>query len=259
MRSGRIAFFIVLVSCALAAGGVPVLHAQHETAFDIEDGGRAFQTTCANCHGPDGDEIAGIDLGRGEFRRPLSDADLVRIIRTGIPNTPMPASNVSEEQASRIVAYLRSVAASRRSGSVVGDAERGKLLFEGKGTCTSCHRVNGSGSRLGPDLSRVGQVRRARELEQSVVDPGAEVAPTNRFYRVVTRDGVTITGRLLNLDTFTVQLIDSKEQLRSFVKSNLREHGFTPAPMPSYRGTFSQQEVADVVSYLVSLKGSVAP
>jgi hypothetical protein len=43
--------------------------------------------------------------------------------------------------------------------------------------------------------------------------------------------------------------------LRSFVKSDLREHGFAESPMPSYRGTLTPQELADVVSYLVSLKG----
>jgi len=235
------------------------LHAQHETAFDVEEGGRAFRNTCANCHGPDGNEIPGIDLGRGQFRRPMTDADLVRIIRTGIPNTPMPATNMTEEQASRIVAYLRSVAASKRTASVSGDATRGKGLYESKGNCASCHRVNGVGSRLGPDLSKIGQLRRAVELEQSLIDPAAEVAPTNRFYRVVTKNGTTITGRLLNIDTFTVQIMDPKEELRSFVKADLKEHGFAPTPMPSYKSTLSPQELADVVSYLVSLKGRPTP
>lgn len=231
------------------------MSAQHATAFDIEDGGRAFRNSCANCHGPDGDQIPGIDLGRGQFRRPLSDQELTGIIRNGIPNTPMPATNVSEQQAVKIVAYLRSLAESKRSDAVAGDASRGKSIFEGKGACVTCHRVNGNGSRLGPDLSRVGQLRRAIELEQALLDPGAEVLPANRFYRVVTGDGATVTGRLLNHDTFTVQLLDSKEQLRSFVKSDVREHGFVDTPMPSYRGTLDPQERADVISYLVSLKG----
>src|SRR4030095_4120952 len=87
------------------------LLAQHDTAADIEDGGRVFQNSCANCHGPDGDQIAGIDLGRGQFRRPLSDQELAGIIRNGIPNTPMPATNMSDAQATKIVAAL-----STRSG-----------------------------------------------------------------------------------------------------------------------------------------------
>ena len=96
---------IILVAIGLHAAGTS-LSAQHATAFDIEDGGRAFRNTCANCHGPDGDQIAGIDLGRGQFRRPLTDQELVGIIRKGIPDTPMPATNVSEAQAVKIVAIF---------------------------------------------------------------------------------------------------------------------------------------------------------
>ena len=216
----------VLTLAAIVAWAGASLLAQHNTAADIEDGGRVFQNSCANCHGPDGNEIAGIDLGRGQFRRTMSDQDLIQIIRTGIPGTPMPGNNFSVEQAERVVAYLRSVAASKRSDTAVGDASRGHALFEGKGTCLTCHRVSGIGSRLGPDLTNVGQLRKSVELERSLLEPDAEVLGNNRFYRVVTRDGTATTGRLLILDTFTVQMIDSKDQLRSFVKSDLRVHGF---------------------------------
>jgi hypothetical protein len=102
-------------------------------------------------------------------------------------------------------------------------------------------------------------VRRTIELEQSVLDPSAEVLPGNRFYSVTLKDGTTVTGRLLNHDTLTVQLLDSKEQLRSFVKADLKDYGFAPTPMPSYKGKLDAQETADVVSYLVSLKGRATP
>ena len=247
---------VVSAFCILNSELRVVVYAQHETAFDVEEGGRAFRNSCANCHGPDGNEIAGIDLGRGQFRRPMTDADLMAIIRKGIPNTPMLATNMTEEQAARIVAYLRSLAASKRTASVAGDVVRGRALYEGKGNCASCHRVSGVGSRLGPDLSKIGQLRRAVDLEQSLVEPGADVAPANRFYRVVTKSGTTVTGRLLNHDTFTVQIMDAKEELRTFRKDDLKEYAFAPTPMPSYKSTFSQQELADVISYLVSLKGT---
>jgi putative heme-binding domain-containing protein len=236
------------------AGGAA--HAQHATAFDLEDGGRAFASNCAGCHGPDGDLIAGIDLGRGLFRRPLTDAELVDIIMNGIPNTPMPATpRMTEPQAARIVAYLRASAESAQSASAPGDAARGRRIFEGKGECTDCHRVNGWGSRYGPDLTRIGLARRAAELEQSLVDPEAEVQPTSRFYSLTTADGDEVEGRLLNHDTFTVQILDQDELLRSFRKSDLRAHGFIETPMPSYRDELDAQEIADVVSYLVSLRG----
>jgi putative heme-binding domain-containing protein len=248
-----------LIAAAILLVGVG-LRAQHETAADIEDGGRVFRDTCANCHGPDGNEVAGIDLGRGIFRRAKTDEDLVQIIRNGVPGTAMPATNFGEAQAAQVVAYLRSVAASKRSGSSAGAPDRGKAVFDGKGQCTTCHRVNAIGARLGPDLSNIGQLRRAVELETSLVDPGAEVLATNRTYKVVSKDGTTTTGRLLNLDSFTIQMLDSREQLRSFEKSQLKEYGFVDrSPMPSYRDRLTAQELADVVSYLVSLKGRVTP
>lgn len=229
--------------------------AQHETASDLLDGERAFRSNCANCHGPDGDQIQGIDLGRGRFRRPMTDDDLVRTIRNGIPNTPMPATSMSVEQAQKIVAYLRSRAANATSGGVTGDAARGKAIFAGNGNCASCHRVDGVGSRVGPDLTDIGRLRGAVELRESLLDPNADVAANNRFYRVVLENGSTVEGRLLSHDTFTVQLLDTHEQLRSFVKSDLRSAGFIPSPMPSYRGTLTDQDIADLVSYLASLRG----
>jgi cytochrome c oxidase cbb3-type subunit III len=253
MRAASICFFLAI---AVLAGGP--LAAQHETAQDIQDGGRAFRNTCANCHGPDGDEVSGIDLGRGVFRRAKTDQDLVQIIRTGVPGTAMPASDMPVAQAEQIVAYLRSVAATKRSASAVGSLDRGKTLFDGKGACASCHRVNGVGARLGPDLSNIGQLRQSAELETSVLDPGKDVFYTNRTYRVVMKDGTAVTGRLLNLDSFFVQMLDSKEQLRSFEKASLRDFGFVDvSPMPSYKDKLNAQELADIVSYLVSLKQRV--
>ena len=186
----------------------------------------------------------------------MSDEDLVRIIRTGIPNTPMPASNMTAEQASKIVAYLRSRAAAARAGARhrrcrarAGQSSSARAaapaVIASRATAPASVRTSPGSAPL----------RGALELERSLVDPAADVQANNRFYRVVMRDGTAVTGRLLSHDTFTVQLLDTKEQLRSFTKSDLREHGFADSPMPSFRNTLTPQEIADVVSYLVSLKG----
>jgi putative heme-binding domain-containing protein len=253
-RAGRLTAGYLLT--AWCAGSAFDATAQHATGFDVEDGARVFASTCANCHGPDGNLIAGIDLGRGQFRRPLTDAELAGIISNGIPNTVMPPSpNLTDEQVERVVAFLRANAVPRTTAGPSGDAARGKALFEGKGECTDCHRVDGRGSRVGPDLSRIGRLRRAVDIEQSLLDPTAEVQPNNRFYRVVTADGEEVEGRLLNHDTYTVQLLDLDERLRSFAKADLREQGFDETPMPSYRKKLNAQQIADLVSYLVSLRG----
>jgi quinoprotein glucose dehydrogenase len=172
----------------------------------------------------------------------------------------MPAQNMNEGNARTIVAYLRSASAVPASTVAGGNAARGKTIFEGKGACTTCHRAAGAGSRSGPDLSDVGALHRAVDLEQSLLDPGAVVLPQNRFVKVVTKDGTTVTGRLMNQDTFTLQLIDSQDRLRSFPLADLRQHSVvTSSSMPSYKDRLTPSELADVVAYLVSLKGARRP
>ena len=140
-----------------------------------------------------------------------------------------------------------------------GNEAAGAAIVAGKGACLTCHRVFGTGSRLGPDLSDIGTIRNREHLQTSLLDPDAEILPENRRYRVVTRDGMTITGRLLNLDTFQVLMLDTKEQLRSFQKSELREYAFIKgSAMPSHRTRLSPQEMADVIAYLGTLKGVAA-
>jgi putative heme-binding domain-containing protein len=251
----RLAAAVVCIALLVAGRtAAPRLLAQHESAGAIEEGRTIYGAVCANCHGPDGNLIGGIDFSRGQFRRPYSDQELGQIVRRGIPGTPMPPTEMPEAQTARVVAYLRSMSTGLRETTAAGDRGRGRALFEGKGTCQSCHMANGQGGRQGPDLSAIGAVRRAAELERSILDPAAEVLPQNRSFRVVTGDGRTIDGRLMNQDTFTVQILDSEGQLRSFDKTTLREHGFIETTMPSFRGKLDSRELADLVAYLTSLR-----
>jgi cytochrome c oxidase cbb3-type subunit III len=224
---------------------------------EIADGRQQYLANCSTCHGPEGASVPGVDLGHGKFRRASTDDDLVKIIQNGIPDTAMPPTPMGGSQSRGVVAYLRFMADSASTNTLSkGDPAAGKAIFEGKGDCVSCHRVGDLGSRFGPDLSEIGAIRRSTDLEESILQPNDEVLPVNRFYRVVKRDGTVVRGRLLNLDTFSVQLIDSDEKLLGFPKSGLREYGFVDgSPMPSYRGQLTADEVSDVVAYLVSLKG----
>jgi cytochrome c oxidase cbb3-type subunit III len=246
-----------LAFCAFASLAVArAASAQHATAYDVEDGARTFASTCAACHGPDGNLIPGIDLGHGQFRRALTDRELENIIENGIPNTAMPPSPLlGEEQVQRLIAFLRGNAVAKPPTGKSGDPARGKALFEGKGECTDCHRIGTLGSRTGPDLTRIGLQRRAVDLEQSLLDPKAEIQASNRLVRLVTANGKEVKGRLLNHDTYTIQLIDWDEQLRSFNKADLRELAFDETPMPSAKKKLSSQQIADLVAYLSSLRG----
>jgi cytochrome c oxidase cbb3-type subunit III len=136
-----------------------------------------------------------------------------------------------------------------------GDAGRGRATFEGKGGCLRCHRVGAQGARVAPDLSDVGALRGPASLQRSLTSPSSQMMPINRPVRAVTRDGTVITGRRLNEDTYTVQLFDDQERLVSLTKADLREYTIlTASPMPAYT-SLSPDELADLVAYLLSLKG----
>lgn len=250
----RTSYRILSVAAALASctAAAPV---SAQPSFEAENGASIYASACTECHGENGDSIEGIDLGRGRFRRPFTDHELADIIMNGIPNTTMLPSDLDEDEVEELVLFLRDNARPREEPRLAGDAERGKALFEGKGECTDCHRIDGNGSRIGPDLSRIGRFRRAGDIMASLLDPALEVQPSNRLYRVVTEGGEEVTGRLLNHDSFTVQLLDLDERLRSFQKDDLREQGFVDTLMPSYRDKLTEQEIADLVAYLVSRRG----
>jgi putative heme-binding domain-containing protein len=239
----------------LAAGA---LEAQHSyTASDIEDGARVYQANCQICHGAEGDQVPGVNFSRGKFLTVKSDEDLQRIIIKGIPGTPMPAASFPEFMGFPTMAYVRSMSAPGQRTLPDGDAVHGRNVFEGKGGCTTCHRVGQHGSLVGPDLSDIGSLRRVVQLEHALIDAEHEPSPEYRTVRVVAKDGTEYKGRLLNIDTFTIQMLDSSEKLRSFSKADLREYSVNAkAGMPSYKEKLSRQELADVVSYMASLKGA---
>jgi putative heme-binding domain-containing protein len=255
-----------VMAMIVLAGAIASAQEHSYTPADIENGARLYQSSCAGCHGPNGDLVPGVDLQRGQLRRATTDAEMIRIIIAGIPGTTMPPSTFSETQAGTIVAFLRSaVTAGGRGGRggrgggtavTTGNASNGKTLFEGKGACATCHRVGASGPRVAPDLTEIGTFRQPAELHQKLIDPNVVVRPSNRFVEVTTKRGAKISGRLLNQDTFTVQLLDSNERLVSLSRSDLQDFVFVKnSPMPSYRDKLTAAELDDVVAYLVSLKG----
>jgi len=246
---------IVLLG-VLSCAGIPAAAQQRFLPAEIDAGGRLYLANCTGCHGPEGDGVAGTNFSQGKFRRGVADDDLIRIIVRGIPGTPMPPSGIADNQVATIVAYLRSMTAGNGEAIAGGDAARGRSLVEGKGQCLACHTIGVNGLHAGPALSDIGAQRRGVDLMRSLVDPAAEVRPENRTVRVVTKDGRTMAGRFLNQDTFSIQLIDATDKMLSIDKSTVRESSIlTTSPMPSFKDKLNAQELADVVSYLSSLKG----
>jgi cytochrome c oxidase cbb3-type subunit III len=224
---------------------------------DIDSGAILFSAQCSSCHGA-GDGVPGIDLRMGQFRHANSDSDLLTVIRNGIRGTAMPAhDDLTGNETVSLVAYIRNMRDYNEQAVKPGDLQKGKFLFEGDGGCLDCHRVNGKGSRFALDLSDTGTLHPAAYLERALRDPkaNADSQPQNGFLTAITNQGKVITGRRLNEDTFTIQLIDQHENLVSLEKSNLKSLTKVPGvEMHSLRGKLTSDQISDLVAYLASLQ-----
>ena len=248
--------FCFLVAAAVPAGAQQLLNQDHPGQYSQEDiaaGNRVYNVQCTLCHGRDGDQVSGIDLRRGVFRGASTDEDLARIITNGTA-AGMPPFRLPPSDLTGIVAFIRAhfdtTAAVR-----VGDAARGRAIFEGKGTCSTCHRVNGRGPRAAPDLSDIGVARAPAALERSIREPTSALMPIHRPVTIVMKDRTIIRGRRLNEDTFTVQVIDEKEQLHSIAKRDIEVLEVSAkASMPAFADRLTADEIADTVAYLLTLR-----
>jgi putative heme-binding domain-containing protein len=154
-----------------------------------------------------------------------------------------------------LVAYIRSGFSVTGRAVKIGDAARGKTVYD-KGACATCHRVSGAGTRKGPDLTDIGSLRTPAMLQQTLNDPSQYLLPINRPVRATTKDGKVVAGRRLNEDTYSVQILDESGRLVTLLKADLKDlQVMTTSQMPSVRGKLTSEEVSDLLAYLISLKG----
>ena len=256
MRPLRFTLALLAGTSLLLSQARDQTHVGQYSEAEILRGSQIYTNTCAVCHGLTGNALVAVDLARNRFRNAVTDDDLRRVVRSGIPGLGMPSFSLADTDLNAVIAFIRSGLgnSSPVPAARIGDAARGRTLFEGKGGCLGCHRVGEKGSRVAPDLTTVGSSRTAAALYLSLIDPTSAMLPIHRPIRAVTKDGQTISGRRLNEDTYTVLLIDDKERLMALEKSTLREFQISmKSTMPSYRDKLTADEIADVLGYLLSL------
>src|SRR5213594_1931854 len=86
-------------------------HAGQYSQADVETGFNLYNANCITCHGANGDSIPGVNLRTNQFKRVVTDADLNRLIQTGIPGTAMPPGRYTTADLAGLVAYIRSMRA----------------------------------------------------------------------------------------------------------------------------------------------------
>ena len=77
-----------------------------------------------------------------------------------------------------------------------GDAELGKKVFAGEGTCSKCHIVREEGKEVGPNLTEIGSKLSRQAMFEAILYPSAGISHNYEAYALVTVDGETVTGLL---------------------------------------------------------------
>lgn len=234
---------------------------------DLVQGRTHYIASCARCHGVNGGGGEGPPLARARLPRAPDTAALMRIMSEGIPGTAMSGSWwLSQVELRQVAGFVRSLAPadSEPGGSPAGDPEHGRELYE-RERCATCHTVNGFGTARGPDLTAVGRRRGATYLREAILDPAAALprgltAMPSDFVdyltvRIVDADGRELRGMRMNEDTYSIQIKDARGVIHSFYKPELRalDKEFDTSLMRSYRDALSEEEVDDLVTYLMSL------
>ena len=183
-----------VASTVMASQQATQIHDSQYPDVDVAHGASLYTARCAPCHGAQGDAIGGVNLRSGKFRNAITDRDLAGFIRAGSQAAGMPPFALDDADMAGIIAYLRNMNSFDAATVKTGDVVRGRSVFEGKGACTTCHRIGRVGSHAGPNLTDIGSVRSAGSIQRSLVEPASQMMPVNRPVRLVTRDGTVING-----------------------------------------------------------------
>src|SRR5262245_59188199 len=258
---------LALLGVACAVSGAVVLAQEtrpHPAAANphlgnkesIRAGMAAYRVNCADCHGLDAGGYRGPDLvtfvGSG-----VPDERLFDTIRKGVPGTEMPSrdDDLSDNDILQIIAYLRNVSTVSATEAPVGNVDNGRRLFAQQ--CTSCHRVAGSGGRLGPELTRIGAMRSRAALTREIRTPSEWMAPGFETVTLVTKDNQRIRGVKKGEDVFSIQIMDTRERIQGYLKSNLQDVIYEKTSLMPIYGTsqLPDGDLRDLLGYLTTLKG----
>jgi putative heme-binding domain-containing protein len=261
----------------------------------ITEGAKLFAPSCGNayCHGTGGTGGGATRLrGKG-----LEGTYLFKTISNGIPGTAMLnfKSEFSEEQIWKLVAFVMSDVKTTpdakpeasvagkpspstkaptemaASPSITGSAQAGKALFFDSSqskSCHQCHSLQGEGTSIGPDLSKVGS-RSPRELFLSIILPRElwrelprEVKdPQYATLRLTLRNGDKIVGIKKEEDAESIRVYDTTELpavLRTIQKTEVvKVESANESVMPKdYASIYTMKQLLDLVTFL---KSSASP
>src|SRR5262249_14551912 len=140
-----------------------------------------------------------------------------------------------------------------------GDSAAGeRLFFHPRGPrCFACHRVDGRGTAIGPDLSTIGRSLSRDKLIESILTPSKEIAPQFVSWIIVTKDGKSRTGMIVEekFDS-TIVIADAEGKLETIPRLDIedRQAAKTSIMPDNLPALMTKQEFRDLLAYLMERK-----
>jgi PQQ-dependent dehydrogenase (methanol/ethanol family) len=225
-------------------------------AAAAQDARVLFEKQCAVCHGDGHGTERGPNLADNRRVRAASAAEILAIIRDGVPSRGMPAFPLPAAELDALTTLVRGFSAPAAESHPAGDAAAGEAYFFGQGGCANCHMALGKGKAAGPDLSVVGREMTFAELEEAVRKPAAAIKPGYQMAAVTLRDGRTLRGFARNRSRYNLQLQDLAGKFHLFSEREIASTTIEPgSAMPAPKCSAAQ--CRDLLVFLSGLTGPV--
>jgi quinoprotein glucose dehydrogenase len=147
--------------------------------------------------------------------------------------------------------------ANYREALLGGDAEVGRRVFFTKAevSCVRCHKAQGQGGDVGPDLTGIGAKQKRDYLLESIVDPNKQIAQGFETVVLTLTNGKVVSGIVKGEDARDVKLMTAEGQLVTVAKTKIDERARGKSAMPEDAiKHLSRRELRDLVEFLASLK-----
>ncbi len=123
--------------------------------------------------------------------------------------------------------------------------------------CGTCHRFNGEGGSIGPDLTGSGNRYTIRDLMENIIDPGKVISDQYGTHEITTKDGDSIIGKIVIEDGNELVLMTNSfaPQHQTTIRvSNIakkEERNISMMP-PGLINALNEEELLDLIAYLLS-------
>lgn len=142
-----------------------------------------------------------------------------------------------------------------------GDPEKGEEIFYGDASaqCIRCHRVQGVGSWVGPDLTNIATTKNVEYLLQALIEPSAAIAPGYGTVTIDLHNGQSVSGTYFGETNSTMLIGKDKHHQKIYNKNNIKNIQWAVSGMPPMRFILSKEKIRDVLAFLKTLKQEQKP